>query len=673
MYMLEHFLQKSPFVRVVIPFATGIAIASRFSGFSSFILILFSLLVLFIAVIVALKGNFLRNIVSGVTFSLFFLSAGVAIYQLKTQQQIFPEADFYTATLLETPEERPKTFRAEVLLTSAGIGDSISDYNENLIVYFAKTDSLTLPDVGEQIIFFRSPSEIINDQNPYTFDYRGYMQRRKIYRQVWLPEESWMNIGIDKKLRFRVLAEKTRGNLLGIYKRSGLVGDELAIISALTLGYRKSLDPEVRQTFANSGAMHVLAVSGLHVGIIFLAFRLLFSFLKRTVWGSLIYVVAALIMLWGYAFITGLSPSVQRAALMFSLVQIGDGLRRPSNIYNTLAASAVILLVINPVLLFEVGFQLSYSAVLGIVYFQPKLAGLLTFRSKISGYIWGLFTVSVAAQIGTFAVSSFYFKQFPVWFWITNFFVIPAAFLFIVLATAILLFSYFHVVSSFLATITGKLVSLVYQILKNIEALPGSVYAGYYFDIIALIIASGCVFMLILFIESKRKLFLFVFSGLLIIFILNNSIARFTQNNRMELIVYKHTEPVVHIIDGRKNYLFVPSGWLDEETPFRAADNVVKALRLNKPEIVPYESDFETPRILKAGNIIFFGESRIALPGFLNNYNNEVSLDYIIDFGHIHDKVIPSDSKLITYRFFNPEQGNGFHSLLHDGAFRVQF
>jgi competence protein ComEC len=670
--MLENFLQKSPFVRAVIPFATGIATASLFVRFSILHLMIFTFALLATSIIIARKGGFLRNIWSGVTFSVVFLFAGAAIYQLKTQQKIYPEADIYCATLLETPEERPKTFRAEVLLTAAGLEDSLSVYKENIIVYFAKTDSLNLPTVGEKIIFFRTPSEITNDQNPYNFDYQGYMQRREIFRQVWLPSGSWLEMGADKKLRFRVMAEKARGFLLEIYKRNGLEGDELAILSALTLGYRKSLDAEVRQTFANSGAMHVLAVSGLHVGILFLAFRSLFSFLKRSRWGRWVYVISALLVLWGYAFITGLSPSVQRAALMFSLVQIGDGLRRPANIYNTLAASACILLAIKPVLLFEVGFQLSYSAVLGIVYFQPKLSAFLVFRNKIANYIWGLFTVSVAAQIGTFAVSSFYFKQFPVWFWITNFFVIPAAFAFIVLAAAILLFSFFPVISSFLATITGNLVSFVYWILQKVEALPGSVYAGFYFDINSLIIALGSVFALVLFMESKRKLFLFSFSGLLILFILNNTMARYEENNRKELIVYQHNEPVVHVIDGRENYLFVPSDWIDEETPFRAAENVIKALRLHKPQIIAHESDFESPRILKAGELIFFEETKIALPGFLNTDNRNIGVDYLIDFGYIADKLIPADSKIITYRFSYPGQGDSNHILLQNGAFRAQ-
>lgn len=670
--MLGNFLQKSPFVRAVIPFATGIALAFVFARLPIFFVLLIAVVAFLSALIISLKGNFIRNMLAGTAFSLFFFFSGVVIYSINTQKPIYPEADFYCATILETPEERPKTFRAEVLITAVGIGDSISAFNENLIVYFAKADTLNLPEVGDQIIFFRSPSEITNDQNPYTFDYKAYMQRRNIYRQVWLPSESWLKTGIDEKFRIRVLAEKTRGYLLKIYENNGLKGDELAILSALTLGYRKSLDAEVRQTFANSGAMHVLAVSGLHVGIIFLAFKWLFSFLKRFLWGRWTYVVGAIFILWGYAFLTGLSPSVQRAALMFSLVQIGDGLRRPANIYNTLAASAFILLVVNPVLLFEVGFQLSYSAVLGIVYFQPKLAGFFEFRSKLGNYIWGLFTVSVAAQIGTFAVSSFYFKQFPVWFWITNFFVIPAAFLFIVLAAAILTMSFLPAISSFLATITGTLVSSVYWILKSIEALPGSVYAGFNFDSFSLIISILGVFVLILFIESKRKKFLFAFSCLLLLFILNNAMVRYTQNTRKEFIVYQHNEPVVHIIHGRKNFLFVPAGWEQNETSFRAADNVIKALRLEKPEIMSLDSDFETPEIIKVGNIIFWGETRIALPGYLLKHHSEINARYIIDFGEIKDYTISHNSKIITYRSTNTTQSNGYHSLIQNGAYRIR-
>jgi len=671
--MLEKFLQKSPFFRAVLPFCTGIALANAFNLISPVWLIAATLLLLLVAAIIAFKGSFARNLLSGIVFNLFFLFAGASTYTLRTSVHEFPGADYYIATLLETPGERAKTWRAEVLITLAGKADTLVKHDEQVLVYFAKSDSLVLPSVGEQIIFFTTPSKISNDDNPYSFDYQEYMQRRQIYRQVMLSDISWKRIDHGAGITSRVFAEKTRDRLLAIYERSGLTGDELAILSALTLGYRKTLDPEIRQTFASSGAMHVLAVSGLHVGIVFMAFRLLFSFFNRFRWGRWVYVMAAVLVLWGYAFLTGLSPSVQRAALMFSLIQIGDGLRRPVNVYNTLATSAFILLYFNPVLLFEVGFQLSYSAVLGIVYFQPRIAALFQFRNKIVIYLWGLFTVSLAAQMGTFAVSSFYFRQFPVWFWISNFVVIPAAFLFIVLAAGILVFSFFPVISSFLALISGKLVSYVLLFLKMVEALPGAVYAGFHFNYISLLASLTAILLLVLFIESRRKLFLFLFTGMLIGFVFNNAVLRFKQENRREIIVYKNNEPVVHLIDGRTNYLFVPSEWIDNANSFRAADNVINALCLDTPVVLSHDSDFEDTQVLKSGGIIFFGNRKIAIRELLTRETSLAELDYIIDFRR--GKQLESYAgtpQIITYLPSKVPENTGCYSLFESGPFRIR-
>ena len=671
--MLEKFLQKSPFLRAFLPFCTGIALANAKILISTGLLIPVTIVLFLVAAVIAFKGSFTRNFLSGVAFNLFFLFAGASAYTLRTSYPEFPMADFYVGTLLETPVERAKTWRAEVMVTAAGHPDTLVQHQEEVIVYFLKSDSLIIPTVGEQIIFFASPSLITNDDNPYAFDYRGYMQRRQIYRQVMLSEKNWKRVEQDAGINPRILAERTREKLLAVYERGGLSGDELAILSALTLGYRKTLDPEIRQTFANSGAMHVLAVSGLHVGIVFMAFRLLFSFFNRFRWGRWVYVVAALLVLWGYAFLTGLSPSVQRAALMFSLIQVGQGLRRQVNVYNTLATSAFILLCFNPDLLFDVGFQLSYSAVLGIVYFQPRMAALFHFRNKFAIYIWDLFTVSLAAQLGTFAVSSFYFRQFPVWFLISNFVVIPAAFLFIVLAAGILVFSFLPVISSFLALVSGKLVSWVLVFLKMVEALPGAVYAGFYFNYFSLITSLAAILFLVLFIESRRKMFLFMFTGVIIGFVLNNAVLRFKQENRREIIVYKNNEPVIHLINGRTNYLFVPSEWIENELSYRAADNVINAMCLDSPVVLSHHSDFEDGQVLKHGGVIFFGNMRIALRELLPGGTSLNGLDYVIDFRRgIKHESQASNTQIISYLPVNSTENDGLYSLFESGPFRIQ-
>lgn len=672
--MIGSFLRRTPFFRAVIPYAAGIFLSGLLTGIHSVYLFWSVLLMFMIAWLIGLKGGFRRNELSGLAFNIFFFVSGLAIYNFHKSEPHFSEAEFYMATVLESPDERPKSYRVEMALKFQAIDDTVLKANENIIAYFAKTDSAGILKPGDQIIFFRAPQLITNDKNPYSFDYKSYINRRGIYRQVWLPDASWKKTEVSSSPGLRVVAEKVRDNLLEIYRKNGLLGDEFAILSALTLGYRKSLDPEVRQTFANSGAMHVLAVSGLHVGIIFLAFRLLFSFMKRSKWGRVGYMLLAIILLWSYAYITGLSPSVQRAAFMFSLVQIGDSLRRPANIYNTLAASAMILLLVNPSLLFEVGFQLSYSAVLGIIYFQPKLEKLADFKHFILRKAWSLFTVSVAAQIGTFAISAFYFKQFPVWFWISNFVVIPAAFILIVLAALILLFSFIPVLSALFTKIAGFAVSIVYTLLKFIEELPFAVYSGFNFNWISLMITSVLLIVIILFIESRKKTFLFAALGLVVAFIFSSAIIRYVQNMRNEMIVYNHREPIIHLISGRRNYLVVPDNVGYDISELNPVTNVVKARRLKPPTILTSDSFYEDNYILISGNLIFFMGRIILYAPDRWQIPDKIYFDYIIDFSNSFSYSKNSEkTTLIT----NSKRGNtGLENIYVvgiSGAFLTNF
>ncbi len=339
----------------------------------------------------------------------------------------------HCATLLEKPVLKSKSYRAEGIVTGVFYADSLTWASEKIVIYFAGNEKVEALRPGTMILFDRVPEVIENRGNPYEFDYKGYIARRGIRRQVYLNGDSWRPGGNDPVFRITVYAERTRDYLLGIYSQNGLAGPEYEILSALTLGYKKSMDAEIKQVFSATGAAHVLAVSGLHVGIVYMVFNLFFGFLRRQKATRYPFLFLAVLFLWGFAFITGLSPSVQRSALMFTVVLIGENLHRPANIYNTLASSASLLLVVNPNLVLDVGFQLSYAAVLGIVYFQPIVAGIFRFTSKAGSYLWGLFAVSVAAQMTTFPLSCFYFHQFPVYFWMSNFIVIPAAFLFIFL------------------------------------------------------------------------------------------------------------------------------------------------------------------------------------------------------------------------------------------------
>ncbi|NJO90405.1 MAG: ComEC/Rec2 family competence protein, partial [Chloroflexia bacterium] len=223
------------------------------------------------------------------------------------------------------------------------------------------------------------------------------------------------------------MAYDLRSSILSVYQSSGIQGDEFAILAALTLGVKDYLSDEIVEAYSDSGAMHVLAVSGLHVGILMAMLNMIFSFFWKRKKLLVLKSIIILVFLWLFALITGLAPSVTRSALMFSFFILSKNSgKRPSS-YNSLAAAAFIILLFNPNALFHVGFQLSFLAVISILLFQQKLYRTIDIKNKYLDYFWQLTTVSLAAQIGTTPISIFYFHQFPIYALLTNIIVIPAA------------------------------------------------------------------------------------------------------------------------------------------------------------------------------------------------------------------------------------------------------
>ena len=246
----------------------------------------------------------------------------------------------------------------------------------------------------------------------------------------------------------RAMAERCQRWLHQRYIAMGIHEPELGILSALTLGYREELDKDVQQSFSASGAMHILAVSGLHTGIVWGMIVWLLTLggcakplYDQRAWQCVLSLLT-LVALWAYAFVTGLSPSVMRSALMVTVVEVGWLFRRQSNSINSLAAAAVIILIINPLALWSVSFQLSFAAVAAIILIAQRMQRQVIIRGKVWQYIGGLLIMSVAAQIGTLPLTLHYFGQTSNYFALTNLVVIPAAFILLLLGIGTLVMSW---------------------------------------------------------------------------------------------------------------------------------------------------------------------------------------------------------------------------------------
>ena len=277
----------------------------------------------------------------------------------------------------------------------------------------------------DDVLFTSTELKVIQKPlNPYQFDYSKYLELKQVYHQLYLNSANILQLSGSKSTIYGY-ADELRQTINTKLIEAGFKDEVLSIMNALLLGQRQTIDKTIYNNYVNSGTIHILAVSGLHVGILLWILNFIFSPLLHLKYGHYIRPFILVSILWSFAVVAGLSPSVTRAVTMFSIISIAMHLKRPTNIYNTLVISAFVILLFKPTFLFSVGFQMSYLAVLGIVSVQPMIYKLWKTKYYLTDKLWQILTVTLAAQVGVVPISLFYFHQFPGLFFISNIVVIP--------------------------------------------------------------------------------------------------------------------------------------------------------------------------------------------------------------------------------------------------------
>ncbi|MFK7906847.1 MAG: ComEC/Rec2 family competence protein [Chitinophagales bacterium] len=396
----------------------------------------------------------------------------------------FLQDSTYVLMQIEAPiEEKDKTFKAEVKVLELNHKNQTHKVRGKALVYFQKSEMVKTLKYGDMVLTNSSFRRLEGAKNPHAFDYAAYMQNLQVYHQSYVRSEQWQKTGRNNAHPFYQKIYQARAYFLQMITDKVGTSSEIGVASAILLGYKANLNDEVRSTYANTGAMHILAVSGLHVGIIFILInRLLFFLEKIHKRGRILKFILVLSGIWIYAFITGLPPSVSRATAMFSIFAIGELFNRKAFSFNALAASAIVLLCYNPYMIKMLGFQLSYAAVASIMWLQRPIYRLFTTNNLLLDYIWKISSVSIAAQLGTVPISVYYFHQFPSYFWLSNLVVIPAAGFILMIGVALFLLGSMPYIGSFLGDFLGLilkgLINSVYTSLQWIQILPYSVIEG---------------------------------------------------------------------------------------------------------------------------------------------------------------------------------------------------
>ncbi|MCF8294886.1 MAG: ComEC family competence protein [Bacteroidales bacterium] len=408
--------------------------------------------------------------------------------------------------------------------------------------YFMDDSLKKPPRPGDWLLVSARPMRLTADGNPGAFDYAAFMANKGMYYQASFTPESWTIIpGQSVKLPAAgILGSIVKARLILIEKlhASGLSPPVQAFISALILGYKDELDAELKANFTSIGVVHVLAVSGLHVGIVYLILEKLFYFLVFIPGGKWLRFSLIFISLWFYVFLAGFSASVFRAALMFSFVLISRQINRDSAIYNSIASSAFVILILNPLAIFELGFLFSYLAVFGIVLLQSFMSNLLVSRYKLVNKLWSLMTLSFTAQLLVTPLSLYYFHTFPVWFIPANLVMVPLVVSYMYPAALALLLPSTGLIPRLLHSLLETGYQLIQFLAAFFDALPFAQIQQISLDSVQLLILyvlliAGVYFLLL----KIPNAFLYVLSALAA-FIVYSAFADFRAARQQELVVF---------------------------------------------------------------------------------------------------------------------------------------
>ena len=424
------------------------------------------LVILFILFLIA-KKQFIKTIWFGLLAFIALISVGILTVNLHNQQNLSNHYSNYIS--IKTDSSKTVTFRVRDVLKHGNyydkyVIDILKIENKAVtgksLLNIQKDSTQQQLKVDDILISKTEFKDLIPPLNPSQFDYKTYLEKQYIYHQIFTENQSFFKVDTRNKTLFGI-ADNIRTFINTKLERYNFKPNELAIINALLLGQKQDISQEVYTSYTNAGAIHILAISGLHIGIILLILSFVFKPIERFKYGKLLKATLLVTILWSFALIAGLSASVTRAVTMFSIVAIAMNLKRPTNVYNTLAISMFIILLFKPLFLFDVGFQLSYLAVFAIVTIDPLLFKLWKPKNKIITFYWHTLTVTVSAQLGIIPVSLFYFHQFPGLFFISNLVIIPFLGVILAFGLLIILLASINLLPLFLAQSYGYIISLM--------------------------------------------------------------------------------------------------------------------------------------------------------------------------------------------------------------------
>ena len=613
---LSH-LQRYPFLRLLLPLIGGIVWGEYMPFTLPWPVWLAGVALLILAYRFSAYGV-LRTLFGVVSFLILFGVGG----ELASRQHVLTDFPFqqetavYSVQLQTSPEEKPRSLLCRATVTGTFAADTFRAYPHPylFLLYFPKDSAASELRMGDKLLVHARLSPPVNNGNPDEFDYARYLRRNGGSGSAYVPEGHWRVTGHDSVRTFQQQALNYRDRVTELYRRLGFRDDEWAVLSSLTVGARQEMSDEIVETYSVTGATHVLSISGLHVGFLYALFVFLLApFWKRWRWLKPVLLLGIVVLLWGFAFLTGFSSPVVRAVAMcmvwsFAFIQF----EKPLTL-NTLAATAFFMLLWQPMWLFDVGFQLSFVAVAAIVLLQPKLYGLWKVKNRFLRAVWGVMTVSVAAQIGTAPLVMFYFARFSTHFLLTNLWVVPMSSLVLYAAVVLLLLTPFPGLQQFFATWVEKLVYAQNEVLRWIEKFPLASIDHIWLDVWGVLSIYVCIWLVYEAATRFRPKPIYLALSVLLLAV-GHHLAVSMYNLPQRSIEFYNVRrcPVVHCIenDGR-SWLVCADSLQDVSLVKRSLAPYWNRLQLKEPQLV--KGMYETDGLFARNQLLYFGNRSVCL------------------------------------------------------------
>ncbi|MES2372253.1 MAG: ComEC/Rec2 family competence protein [Bacteroidota bacterium] len=570
----KQFWRSVPFIRLLVPLTAGIVL-SQYHQLSLHLLIFLSLLSILALILTRLASKLRYRLrwITGLSLNLLFFCMGCLLMYFQNIENdkrwignYALKATAVSVTLQGPLVVKPNSYKALAKLESAFVDGEWMIVKGVILIYFKKDSLPQSLSYGSRIIIQKPLQVIRNSGNPGSFDYKQYCARQGIHYQAYLQPKDFFANGETDKNSLTGFLLNTRNNVLSIFRQWVPGETEVGVAEALLIGYRDDLDKDLVRSYSNTGVVHIIAISGLHLGMIYGLMLLILKPFRKQKWMRWTKPLLILLVLWGFSLLAGAAASILRSVVMFSFIVIGESLGRRTNIYNTLAASAFCLLVFNPYFFWDVGFQLSYTAVLSIVLFMRPIYQWFYFKNKILNLVWQLNAITLSAQVLTLPIILYYFHQFPNLFLFTNFIAVPLSG-FILYAELLLLLA---CKVPFLNLYTGKTISFLINqmnaVIERTARQPFSVIDNIQVSLLQTVILYISIAYFAWWLLQKKYFALLAGTGLLCVFFLIRSVRLVQQSRQQKLIVYNIVKQKAIDIIEENRYQFIGNLSLIDET-----------------------------------------------------------------------------------------------------------